>query len=155
MKRQLWKKIAAIGLTFGMLASSMPVGTSADEMIMEDDTYIVAEDVEEIPESEAAAPAEEEPVIIGDEEFFVAEENEEEAIAEPGIEEADGLLPADETEAEIPFDETEILTEETEEELLAASDGVPINTTNFPDDNFRQYVAGECFKYQAQLCIAA
>lgn len=44
MKRNMWNKIIAIGMAFGMLTVSMPVLAFEDEMIVEDDSYIVVED---------------------------------------------------------------------------------------------------------------
>ena len=44
MKRNMWNKIIAIGMAFGMLTASMPVLAFEDEMVVEDDSYIVVED---------------------------------------------------------------------------------------------------------------
>ena len=44
MKKNMWKRVAALGISFGMLMASMPVKAFDDVMIVEDDSSIVAED---------------------------------------------------------------------------------------------------------------
>ena len=56
MKSNMWKRVAAIGMAFGMLTASMPVLAFEDEMFVEDDSYIVVEDDTETvitPETDA------------------------------------------------------------------------------------------------------
>ena len=89
MKRNIWTRVAAIGIASGMLITSMPVMAFDDEMIVEDDSYIVAEDETEamlVPESDDANED-----ILNDNVFFDEEGT--------GIENAFGIT-SEETEGE-------------------------------------------------------
>ena len=66
----MWKRAIALGMTMGMLISSMPVSAYADEMIVEDDFYVVAEDDTEAmiePENDEVDEAAFDDSLIGEE----------------------------------------------------------------------------------------
>ena len=90
MKRTIWKKAAAIGMTFGMLISSIPFSVYADEMIVEDDSYIVAEDdTEAVMEPETEEFFENNESIIAEEELPETEYLEEDAFVTAASDEDD------------------------------------------------------------------
>ena len=74
MRKKTWEKAAVLGITLGMLITSVPFNMSADEVFLDDELYFVAEDdTEETPETEIVESYEES-------EFFddsvILEENE-------------------------------------------------------------------------------
>ena len=117
MKRNMWKRVAAIGLTAGMLISSMPAMAFDDEMIEEDDFYIVAE---EETEAEMNLDPEIEEIDVIDQDIISEDES---AGAEDDII-LDGIV--DETEAEL---------------YAAAGSDIPIDEDHFPDANFREVIS--------------
>ncbi len=112
MKKNMWKRVAAVGITFGMLITCMPVQAFDDEMIVEDDSYFVVEDeIEETIDSEND----------GD---------------DYGIDFIDQSIISDDEETIL-----DNVTDETEAELYVAEDGsIPIDKAHFPDDNFRAII---------------
>ena len=66
----MWKRAIAIGMTFGMLLTSMPFSAYADDVMVEDDFYIVAEDdTEAVMEPETEEFFENNESIIAEEEL--------------------------------------------------------------------------------------
>ena len=113
MKKNMWKRVAAISVSFGMLMTSMPAMAFDDVMIVEDDSYIAAED-----ETEAMiAPASDD---IDEGYFDQSFISEDEAVEVEDDTTLNGII--DETEAEL---------------YAAADDAIPIDKAHFPDESFR------------------
>lgn len=71
----MWKRVIAIGMMLGMLPTSMPVSVYADEMIVEEDSFVISEDeVEEIIEVDSAE-SDEDAVIIDEDDSLILEED--------------------------------------------------------------------------------
>ena len=114
----MWKRVIAVGMTFGMLVTCIFVPSYADDTMIEDSFYIIAED-----DTEAVVEPEYVDVEETDfpDEIFITEEEEQEI------------------DEEI---ESGIVSDETEKALFAAADedDIPIDEKHFPDVNFRDYV---------------
>lgn len=115
---KMCRRTIAIGMAFGMLVTSMPRGVFADEILVEEDTNTIEENIGILPDQEMDVSLEEDPVLISDEEIFIIEENSIETEAE--------LIP-DESEAGF-FDaivmESENFIEDVqdeEQEILSAA----------------------------------
>ena len=123
MKRNMWKRLVAVGTTIGMLATSMPVMAFDEEMIVEDDSYIVTEDKGE--DSSLISEEVDQEYQTGEDgvlESIIPEANQEEDIhvEEDAIplteQESDGLVQAKEQDVGDDYDDG--ISETIESELI-------------------------------------